>query len=338
MTFRGFRCPPHTPTAGTDNPIEHCLGACPHPCMAPPLLAAIWRAEQSNPHKGNLISASMLVGSGCARQTWFERQPDSDYHDHPIRKWWSFRGTHAHSIVEQAGDLAAPYGWLQELRMLVELPYPDQPAPVLDAHGNWTGTFDPSRPLIVCLSGTTDIYNPLRPPYPCFDMKSMADKKAEMMVTGNKPGTFSRNLEDKWVWQLNIYRWLLAHTRVPPALKRRYPELKGRQFFPAPEYLGIQGIAMMTAYRTGGRYTVRTGDWPRTRTATYDVDEVPVLPLPEIEAYIRPRALDWYRYLVLNEQPPPVPEDEKWKCKSCPFNGELIAGERCHPAQDRKAA
>src|SRR5512140_3523893 len=93
----GYRCPPGSPTHGEHHPVAHCLSACPHPCVSPPLLAAIHKAERTNHHVGSYISASMLSMSGCARQTVLERT--HDFYEQPLKRWWPFRGTIAHAIV-----------------------------------------------------------------------------------------------------------------------------------------------------------------------------------------------------------------------------------------------
>lgn len=310
--------------------MDYCLHTCPDPCVAPPLLAAIWQAETSNYHQGSYISASLISGAGCLRQVFYERDPEIELYDHATRRYWPFRGTHAHSIVERAGEMLAPSGWLQELRMTTELEYPELPAPVFDDQGVWTGDFDTTKPLLVKISGTTDCYNfRLRS---LWDMKSMADAKAEMMIAGKKGGSFSPFLEDRWVWQTNIYRWLVSRTPIPTELKAQFPEdLAHLEYFPAPEYLGIQGIAMMHIPRTGSLATSK-------KSGTNRIDAVPVLPLDEIEQYVRREALQAYKALVLRRRPRVVEVDDAWLCKSCPFNGDLIPGERCHPEQERLTA
>jgi hypothetical protein len=70
--------------------------------------------------------------------------------------------------------------------------------------------------------------------------------------------------------------------------------------------------------------------------ALYEIDDVPVLPLDEIEQIVLTEALRWYHWLVLKELPPVVTKEQSWLCKSCAFNGDLIKGERCHPNQERE--
>ena len=326
MPLRGFVCPPGVPTAGTRNELEWCLTRCPHPCVAPPLLLAIYEADRQNYHQGAYISASMLAGAGCPRQTGFERF--EDLYEHPERRYWPFRGTHAHSIIEAGRAKLAPMGWLQELRMAVDLTYEGEPAPVFDDNGVVV-SLDSNRPLVITVGGTVDAYRPVAPPYPLWDFKSMADAKARMFVKGEKGGTFSKNLEDRWVWQTNIYRWLTGLTVIPKDIKRRY-KLKGKNF-PTPEFIGIQGIAMMHIPRSGAPYTL-------AKDGTYEIDHVPLLDLEEVEAFVRENALKWYRWLVKREPAPVVPTELKWLCKNCPFNGDVIAGERCFPDRERANA
>lgn len=331
MPLAGFVCPPGAPTAGNRNEVRWCVTKCPHPCIAPPLMQAIYEAEVANHHFGTYISASMLAGGACPRQVWFERR--EPFFEHPMRRYWAFRGTHAHSIIERAQ--VGQYGWLQELRMKVPLVYPDEPAPIFLEDGTFTGKFDESQPLTIVLGGTTDAYSPVAPPFPLWDFKSMADAKAEMMVKGKKPGKYSKNIDDRWVRQLNIYRLLVSKTKLStlPLKYRKRWKLKG-EFLPTPEWIGIQGIGMMHAPRTGQPYFFHRG----REAQVYPVDDVPILPLDEVEGFVRAEARKWYRWLVLGEMPPVVSKEDDWLCKSCAFNGELIEGERCFPKKERGEA
>lgn len=323
--LKGYVCPPESPTAGNRNDATHCLSGCPHPCVSPPLLAAIWSAEQRNHHQGAYISASMLSGGGCRRQVFYERF--FDFYESPRRRWWPFRGSMAHRIVEDAGGVVEPYGWLQELRMAVPLEFPDERAPIYDAEGNLTGQFSDTEHLVVTLGGTTDAYNPFLKAI--HDYKTMADMKVAGFIKGQMGGKYSPHFGDSWVIQLNIYRWLIAHTPITRKWKNKFKKHgltpPAGKFFPAPEELKIQGIGMMEIPQTGNRYTpMRSGE-------SFEIDPIPVLPLDEIEQIIRAGALQWYDALVLGHIPPVAPKKDQWMCKSCPFNGELIEGERCFP-------
>ena len=325
MPLKGYVCPPWSPTAGNRNEVSHCLGSCPNPCVCPPLLAAIYQAEQQNHHQGAYLSASMLAGALCPRQTLFERR--HEFYENPTRRWWPFRGTHAHSIIERAGDSVTQYGWLSELRMVVPLTYPEHPAPIMDADGNFTGAFDRTKPLVIEIGGTTDAYNPVL--RELFDFKSMADAKVDMFVKGKKGGTWSPNLEDRWVIQLNIYRWLTSHTKMPRAIAKRLG-LKGTHY-PPPTKLGIQAVGMMGIPRSGYDYHIKS----RGTSTAYTIDAMPVWELADTEAYVREHAYTWYRYLILGETPPAVAKDMDWLCRGCTFNGDLVPGERCRPSQER---
>lgn len=329
MPLAGFRCPPWVATAGQTNDIDFCLTECPNPCVAPPLLAAMWQSEHSNHHVGAYISASMLAGSSCARQTVLER--NHPFYEIPLRRFWPFRGTHAHSIVERAADVIAPLGWVQELRMAAEFVYDDYASPIFNRKtGLFTGRYNEHKPLIITVGGTCDCYNPWRKEL--WDMKSCKDVKAEYMITGKKPAwfkdnstTFSPHLEDSWVKQVNIYRLLLSKTKVPAKLKEQL-QLTG-EYFPAPEYLGIQAISMAEIPRSGAPYAYRK--------AIHEVDAVPVWPLEEIETFVRREALQWFKWLVLGEPTPVVPQDKAWLCGSCAFNADRFPEGPCHPTQER---
>lgn len=325
MPIVGYVCPPGGEEPGRQNEVTYCLTRCTMPCVTPPLLAAMWKSDTGNYHQGDYISASMLAGSGCARQVMFERY--EDFYDLPQKRYWPFRGTHAHSIVEGAADVIAPYGWLQEIRMATTLKYA-QPAPVFDEHGRWTGDVDSSKDLEIVVRGTCDAYNPLT--RALVDCKSMADKKVEMMLKKSTPGTYSKNLQDSWVAQLNIYRYLIGRTPIPEWVREQFaqhglPPLKGKTF-PSPTRLYIQGIAMMSHPVSGSRVAHKE----RGKTTLYDIDNVPVWTVQETEDYIRPRALEWYKALNLKQVPPVVPQDKAWLCKNCAFEGK-----QCFPEQER---
>ncbi len=315
MGLRGFRCPKGAPTHGECHDVEYCVGTCPHPCAAPSLLAAIWESSRTNHHTGDYISATMLTGkANCARRTVLERT--TDFYLEPRDRYWSFRGTHAHSIIEGAFDVVAPFGWLQELRLGAELTYDD-------------GT-------VVRIGGTTDAYHPVRKEM--YDFKSMADTKVLSVIKGvppnkwAKPGTYSKNLDDGWVWQLNIYRWLLSKTVVPTAIRKALKKqgvVIESETYPVPDRVYIQAIAMMELPLTGREY------WPQRATDGFQIDEVPLFDLDAVEAAIRPEALRWHRYLVEGEYPPVVDDDDQWLCKSCAFNGERYAGGPCRPVQEK---
>jgi hypothetical protein len=331
----GYRCPAGGEQPGRNNSIDYCLGTCKNPCVSPPLLAAMFKADTGNYHNdSSYISASMLAGTNCPRQTLWERT--EDFYDLPRKRYWPFRGTHAHTICEGAGDLLAKYGWVQEIRTECTLNYPDVAAPIFDENGVFTGQFSETENLKIKVRGTGDAYNPFVLPR-IADMKSMADKKATMVITGTKGGTFSKNLDDTHVWQFNIYRYLFSKTPIPDELREQWrsyglPELKGKNF-PAPKELVMQGIGMMDIPRSGATYPITD----RGRTTLYDIDPVPVLPLKEIEAFMKEKALFWYRHLVLRIPAPVLPESKKWMCKGCAFNGEIVPGERCFPDAERKA-
>jgi hypothetical protein len=322
----GYVCPPGGEEPGRQNDVNYCLTQCKDHCVTPPLLAAMWKADTGNYHQGDYISASMLAGSGCSRQVMLERY--QDFYDLPTKRYWPFRGTHAHAIVEGAADIIAPFGWLQEIRMSTQLAYP-LAAPVFDEHGQFTGDYDSSKDLVITVRGTCDAYNPIT--RTLVDCKSMADKKVEMMIKGSTPGTWSKNLQDSWIAQLNIYRFLIARTPIPDEVHTAFEQyglkkLKGKTF-PSPTKLYIQGIAMMSHPVSGARIAHKE----RGKVTLYDLDNVPVWTISDIEDYIRPRALSWYRALNLKQTPPVVPADKSWLCKNCAFYNSA-----CFPEKERE--
>jgi hypothetical protein len=215
--------------------------------------------------------------------------------------------------------------------MAVPLHYRDLPAPVFNDEGVWTGDFDSSNHLIINLGGTTDGYNVLT--RELHDYKTLADSKVSRFLKGQDGGRWSPTIKDAWVWQVNIYRWLVMHTpteQLRPWFEANNIATPSTAFLPAPERLQMQLISMMEIPLTSTRYV------PMRTTEAYEVGEVPILPDEEVEAFIRERALEWFRWLVLKVRPPVVEEEDKWLCKNCQFNGELLQGP-CFPDNERRA-
>jgi hypothetical protein len=369
MPFTGYVCPagtPETATAkvGQRNRIEHCVGVCENPCVSPPLLAAMWLAENRNHHTGTYLSASMIANDvSCARQTWYERRPDLEVYESPRKRFWPFRGTVIHGLIEGSGPLVAPFGWMQELRMAVPLTYRDYPAPVFEdvtealddeawlreqavaqlagrpaarerTVARWTGEYDSTRPLVITVGGTTDCYNPYR--RLLHDYKTLSDTKIPEFLREELGGRYSPFVKDAWVMQTNIYAWLVSRTPITDAMRDGFarlglPPLEG-DLLPAPTKIEMQLVSMMEFPLTGRPYV------PQREYVPVEVGGVPVLPADEVEAFVRERALTWYRYLTLGEQPPVVPVKQQWMCKHCPFNGDLLEGAPCRPKAERAAA
>lgn len=306
---------------GEQHDLDYCLGSCAHPCAAPPLLAAIYEANQRNYHKGAYLSASMLASESCMRQTQYERM--EPYYENVQRLFWPFRGTIIHGLLEQQDERIRHYGWLQELRLSTTLTFDDYAAPIFDANGDWTGDFDGEHPLVVTINGTTDLYNPWT--RELADAKTMACAAAAKFIKGD--------YKSSWEAQTNIYAWLTARTPLPDdhaAYCARYglEPLPGPNY-PYPETLRIQGVSMMELPQTGRHYK------PMRDSKVHALPEIRVWEPDEVEAFVRSRALEWFKTLVLGQKAPVVDKSSAWLCKSCSFNGERIPGERCFPSQER---
>lgn len=313
---------------GQQNEPAYCLGHCPNPCVSPPLLAKMWDLEQRNHHKGSYLSASSIAGDGCARQTWYERQPNVDFYEQPKRRFWPTRGTVIHGLIEGVQHVVAPFGWMQELRMAVPLQFPEYPAPVFD-QGKWTGDYDSTQHLTVYLGGTTDAYNPYR--RWLHDFKSCDEYKVRAFLRGAWANEYHAYVKETWFWQLQIYAWMVAQTHIDREHAAAFaahglPALPGPTF-PYPERLQLQVISMMEIplTATDRAYQYKPDPKKRDLEDAY-VTDVPVLPPNEVEAFIRPRALQWYRWLVLNEEPPVVDKSKWWMCKGCPFSRKFAGG------------
>jgi hypothetical protein len=295
----------------------------------------MWDVERKNYHQGTYMSASMLAGNSCERQTWFERQPNIELYEIPRRRYWPFRGTIVHHMIENINDVVLPFGWIQELRLTVPLVYPEHKAPVFGDDGQWTGGFS-DEPLEITLGGTVDTYNPYR--RELHDFKTLSDLRIPGLFTGQQGGVLHPHIKDEWVWQTNIYAWLLSKSPVPELIQRALEQAGCRRlrspYFPSPRRIRMQVLSMMELPLTGTPYVTMGKD---RKEGT--LEDVPILPHWQIEAFVRERALRWYRWLVLGEQPPVVDEDRKWMCAAknnpCPFNGELHAEGVCFPTTER---
>ena len=166
-----------------------------------------------------------------------------------------------------------------------------------------------------------------------MDFKSMGDEKAERYAIR---GTVEERHEE----QLNIYRWLIARTRITDQLRARLASVGydpgTQEFLPAPEDLSIQGISMMSLVCSGTTAEMKVkralpNGQMMTEQRLIVVQPVKTWSLEETEAFVRPRALQWYRHLMLGEIPEVVPQSKQWMCSNCPF-----LGKPCDPVTERK--
>lgn len=269
----GWRCPPYGESEGRANKISYCKNKCSVPCTAPHLLQVMLDQEKANPHKGNLISVTMLTG-GCKRKVFLERTVD--YYLEPDRKLPTFRGSLIHELVSQVDPKVAKRSkWLVEEHM--ELP-------VETKSGAWS------------LSATIDFYEAARKTI--YDLKTLQDYAVNKMITGKESGTWSPNIPDPYVKQLNLYRYM-AH------------ELKRFRV----NRLRLQVIGFGRLFLTGT--TVKYG--PKKDLQIYEIPDVPILPKATVEEWIQTEGDEWFRILFKKESAPVRSEEYKWLCYSCPF-------------------
>jgi len=105
----GLICPNQTRVS-----IEHCLNGCIDRCTPYPLANKIIKNEIDNPHVGDMISMSSIIG--CLRKTYLERR--HPYYDKYENLWYSARGTWMHSVLE---DLAGDPRWIIERRFTIQI-------------------------------------------------------------------------------------------------------------------------------------------------------------------------------------------------------------------------
>jgi hypothetical protein len=163
---------------------------------------------------------SATMLTGCLRQAALEQL--LPYTDRPSRRWSALRGTLFHALVEEAH---APH-------LIVEVRFRKAYAPGQYLTGKMDEV-DPVRQVIVDYKTSTEL--PL---------------ESDVRLGGRK---------ESWVWQTNIYRWLLdGGERMDTGETVHYP-------------IQTLGIVVMTM-REVGKYNV------------------PLLDLEQVERYIRQRA------------------------------------------------
>ncbi len=324
MPLTGFVCPPGAEEPGRRNEVAFCVQGCATPCVLPPLIAAIHAAERQNYHQGAYISASMLASGGCPRQTWLERRVE--FYDTIRRRFWAFRGGIVHAMVEGAPQHWFDGRWVQELSMHTHLDFPDEPAPLFDDEGRFTGEFDPTQPLRLRLNGTCDAYDVAN--RTLWDAKTTGDFKLDQFIAGKDFGDgYHRHIDPVHIMQMQVYAYLLARTVMSDEIADTLGFTRG-SLFPKPDAVVIQKIGMMDIARSGSRHA--TKKWGKT--TLHDIEHCPVYDDETIDAWIRPRALQWYRWLVLGEKPPVVSEDGAWICNFCQFKDV-----ECIPEPERAA-
>lgn len=324
MPLTGFVCPPGAEEPGRRNPVSFCVQGCATPCALPPLIAAIHAAERQNYHQGAYISASMLASGGCPRQTWLERRVE--FYDTIRRRFWSFRGGIVHAMVEGAPQHWFDGRWVQELSMHTMLEFPDLPAPLFDDEGRFTGVFHGTACLQLRLNGTCDAYDAVH--RALWDAKTTGDYKLDQFIRGKDFGDGQlRHIDPVHIMQMQVYAYLLARTPMTDEIADTLSLPRG-SCYPKPEEVIIQKIGMMDVARSGSLHETK-----KYGTSTlHAIEHCPVYDDEVIEAWIRPRALQWYRWLVLGEQPPVVSDDDSWLCRSCQFYGA-----ECVPEPERAA-
>lgn len=324
MPLTGFVCPPGATEPGRRNPVQFCVQECATPCTLPPLIAAIHAAERQNYHQGAYISASMLASGGCPRQTWLERRVE--FYDTIRRRFWSFRGGIVHAMVEGAPQHWFDGRWVQELSMHCMLEFPELPAPLFNDDGTFSGAYHPTEHLTLRLNGTCDAYD--TPHRTLWDCKTTGDYKLDQFIRGKDFGDGElRHIDPVHIMQMQVYAYLLARTPMPDDIAATLGVASGT-LFPKPEAVVIQKIGMMDIARSGFLHETKKYG----KSTLHAIEHCPVYADDVIEAWIRPRALQWYRWLVLGEQPPVVTEDASWLCRSCQFYGH-----ECVPEPDRAA-
>jgi len=283
--------------------------------MPESVLVQIEDVIKTDKHRGHYISVTGLLG--CMRQTFLERS--IDYYLEPAKSWWKLRGKIVHSLLEGSQGIS---DWYTE----IEYKY-------------LIGDFDGVQ---YWLRGTIDVLRPLA--QKILDYKTMGDKGLVSLKFG---------LKKDHIMQFNMYRFLVLRgslvdetltlpkidditditsyymTMMQVANSGGVYEEDTIYRDSDPEHYPNEVSRTILSERTdlvlkkGKRkakaimddYEVKT---KRRWRLTYRIPSVPLLPLDDIEAFIKSMAPHMVNAFSKGTVPPMCdPETRIWKCNYC---------------------
>jgi hypothetical protein len=256
-----------------------------HPCMFSPDVLEKMRVHYDDPNRepGGLTFSPSRVLS-CPRQAVLEDR--YDYYSDVERDYPKVRGHMMHALME-ASRYPGVVRTVRERRIhtTIDTSYGPQP---------FTGKCD----LIIVKQldddGQTAHVN-------IVDYKTIT--KIEHSLTEAKP---------EHVWQVNMYAWMVT---------RELPHILGHDGLNVVvdgveiEYFDMSKVRRFTSYgelHCKGKMVKRRP--PEYETLT--LAPIPLYPLEQIEKAIRRRVEQ--RIWAKEHLPPVLPEEEQWRCESCP--------------------
>jgi hypothetical protein len=281
-----------------------------------------------------------------------------DYADTPHSMLYSYRGTLAHQVIEDAahfvfpgGETLTDMGFLTEERMLMcfcfehgGFPAPEGSDPYDET--TWGSVVCPkckkSKVAVdkrewFFLSGTLDGFEPCWDdfdpqtgtlPGVIFDNKTSADFAINNIISGKDAAKspYASPFKNSHCEQLNLYAFLLTRIALPKGILDAAAK-KGV----AVKKLKVTGLVIqmlsMMQFPTSGTSVMFSNHYTKPKVPT----PIPALPLFEegwAEAHIKKHGRDAYKGLILEQNPAPLcaPESNSkdahhWKCAGfCAFH------------------
>lgn len=303
MPLTGFKCPSTASEPGRVNKFEFCVNKCQERCLPRSVLNVIVKQYASNPHRGDMISATSLPR--CPRKLILTRT--QDYVEEPGNLWDAGRGTLIHGVLENQNlD-----GVATEQRLYK------------------TVTRGPWAPWV--LSGQLDYYSHAE--QKIEDYKSMDSEAIYQLLR--------YGIKDDHVLQLSVYRWLahggyigsptgeqvfwpVERAQIHSVMMRRVIS-SGVPFtfivkdFKAPNYgkvfpYEVKGTRKKVGETSGGK-----PKWQITGL----IPDVQLLSLEETEDYVAMRGPNLVRGFREPDWIPPgvmYDADLNWECDYCSVN------------------
>lgn len=310
--------------------------------MSPGIIAAITQVTTTNHHVGRYVSATSTTG--CKRRLKLERTVDYEV---PLAALWaSFRGTIIHGVIEAAAEMKLFDGKsLLDLGYLIEqhlkvgwcldcaAPFTCKPTAAPDTFAEACPTCGSDQTFL--FGGTLDMLGPA-PFYgygefdpetgvlTCIleDNKTMADGYAmDHFIIGNNPEyAYHKHVKDDYVWQANIYQYLLKYVPIPANLVA-----KGVRKI-VVDHSRIMAISMSKGAYLGSS-VMHKSHWTKPE-AEYPLPPVEFFDDDTIRSFIQENGKEIYDSLVTGKKRGPVihPTPNKkhphsYICALCAFAG-----------------
>jgi hypothetical protein len=339
----------------------YCINECDHQCVPPSVLVHIQLSNRKDKHKGRYVSVTALLG--CMRQLYLERT--LDYFVEPPKSWWSLRGKILHSLLENTQEIPIP-DWQSETEYMwfTGLYWDARTKAVVEQPS--TAGFE-TEPI--WLYGTIDVLRPTM--QEMYDYKTIGDNGLAIIKNGAKKdhimqfniyrllverghkvihdpdGTRRPDLETPPVEIKRIRAYYMTMMQIvgTGSLMTELTDWRVSEPFQHENLVGQPEVVAEKEYlklKRGKRkenaqpedYELQTS---RRHRMVYNIPEVPLLNLNEVEDFVRMNVPVLTRAFELGEMPPMCsPEMRQWKCdRYCPDqlrqacdSHNLITGEK----------